>query len=72
MTERTGPMATEDVVLKEVAPLRVAELTATAASYGVDAHEAHDTDELTKLLSGGIADRARPTLINVRTTPVLG
>jgi effector-binding domain-containing protein len=27
-------MATEDVVLKEVAPLRVAELTATAASYG--------------------------------------
>ena len=27
-------MATEHVVLKEVAPVRVAELTATAASYG--------------------------------------
>jgi DNA-binding transcriptional MerR regulator len=32
--EREGHMNTEDVVLKEVAPIRVAELTATAASYG--------------------------------------
>jgi DNA-binding transcriptional MerR regulator len=31
--EREGRMNTEDVVVKEVAPLRVAELTATAASY---------------------------------------
>jgi DNA-binding transcriptional MerR regulator len=34
MIEREGHMNTEDVVLKEVAPIRVAELTATAASYG--------------------------------------
>ncbi len=34
MIRTTGPMATEDVVLKAVAPVRVAELTATAASYG--------------------------------------
>jgi benzoylformate decarboxylase len=48
------------------------DIVATAASYGVDSHEAHDTDELTKLLQAGIADRTRPTLINVRTTPALG
>jgi benzoylformate decarboxylase len=42
----------------------------TAASYGVDAHEAHTTDEVIKLVESGIADRERPTLINVRTTPV--
>jgi benzoylformate decarboxylase len=41
----------------------------TAASYGVDAHEAHSTDEVIKLVESGIADRERPTLINVRTTP---
>jgi DNA-binding transcriptional MerR regulator len=34
MIEREGHMHTEDVVLKEVAPIRVAELAATAASYG--------------------------------------
>jgi DNA-binding transcriptional MerR regulator/effector-binding domain-containing protein len=34
MIEKEGYMNTEDVVLKEVAPLRVAELTAIAASYG--------------------------------------
>jgi DNA-binding transcriptional MerR regulator len=34
--EREGHMNTEDVVLKEVAPVRVAELTATAAGYGPD------------------------------------
>jgi benzoylformate decarboxylase len=42
----------------------------TAASYGVDAHEAHSTDEVVKLVESGIADRDRPTLINARTTPV--
>jgi len=46
------------------------DVVATAASYGVDAHEAHSTDEVTKLVESGIADRERPTLINVRTTPV--
>jgi benzoylformate decarboxylase len=48
------------------------DIVATAASYGVDSHEAHDTDELVKLLRDGIADRTQPTLINVRTMPVLG
>jgi benzoylformate decarboxylase len=42
----------------------------TAASYGVDAHEAHASDEVTELVKSGIADRERPTLINARTTPV--
>jgi benzoylformate decarboxylase len=41
-----------------------------AASYGVDAHEAHTADEVIKLVESGIADRERPTLINARTTPV--
>ena len=45
-------------------------VVATAASYGVDAHEAHSTDEVTELVKAGIADRSRPTLINARTTPV--
>jgi benzoylformate decarboxylase len=36
----------------------------------VDAHEARTTDEVIKLVESGIADRERPTLINVRTTPV--
>jgi DNA-binding transcriptional MerR regulator/predicted transcriptional regulator YdeE len=34
MIEKEGHMGTEDVVLKEVAPLRVATLSAVAASYG--------------------------------------
>ena len=42
----------------------------TAASYGVDAHEAHTTDEVIKLVVSGIANRERPTLINARTIPV--
>ena len=42
----------------------------TAASYGVDAHEAHTTDEVIKLVESGIADRERPTLINARIIPV--
>lgn len=46
------------------------DVVATAASYGVDAHTAHDTDELASLLRSGTADRERPTLINVRTTKV--
>jgi len=35
-----------------------------------DAHEAHTTDEVAELLHSGIADRDRPTLINIRTTTV--
>lgn len=46
------------------------DVVATAASYGVDAHEAHTTDAVTELVKSGIADRSRPTLINARTTPV--
>jgi benzoylformate decarboxylase len=42
----------------------------TAASYGVDAHEAHTTDEVTELVKAGIADRSRPTLINAPTQKV--
>ena len=42
----------------------------TAASYGVDAHEAHTTDGVIKLMESGIADRERPALINVRSIPV--
>jgi DNA-binding transcriptional MerR regulator len=34
MIETEGHMNTQDVILKEVAPIRVAELTGTAASYG--------------------------------------
>jgi DNA-binding transcriptional MerR regulator/effector-binding domain-containing protein len=34
MIEKEGHMNTDDVVLKEVAPVRVAELAATAAGYG--------------------------------------
>ncbi len=34
MIEQEGHMNTEDVVLKEVTPIRIAELTAIAASYG--------------------------------------
>lgn len=45
-------------------------ITATAASYGVDAHEATDSDELADMLRAGVGDRERPTLINVRTTKV--
>jgi len=46
------------------------DVVATAASYGVDAHEAHTVDEVTELVAAGIADRDRPTLINARTVPV--
>ncbi|BBZ51012.1 benzoylformate decarboxylase [Mycobacterium heidelbergense] len=45
-------------------------VVATAASYGVDAHEARTTDEVIELVESGIADRERPTLINARTIPV--
>jgi DNA-binding transcriptional MerR regulator/effector-binding domain-containing protein len=34
MIETEGHMGTEDVVLKEIAPIRIAELSATAAGYG--------------------------------------
>ncbi|WP_102417914.1 benzoylformate decarboxylase [Mycobacterium sp. 4858] len=46
------------------------DIVGTAASYGVDAHEAHSSDEVYELVKAGIADRDRPTLINARTTPV--
>ena len=46
------------------------DIVATARSYGVDAHEAKTTDEVAELLNAGIADRDRPTLINISTTRV--
>jgi benzoylformate decarboxylase len=46
------------------------DIVATAASYGIDAHEAHSTDEVTNLVEAATADRDRPTLINARATPV--
>jgi benzoylformate decarboxylase len=46
------------------------DVVATAAGYGVDAHEAHTADEVTELVKAGIADCQRLTLINARTVPV--
>ena len=46
------------------------DIVGTAASYGVDAHEAQSTDEVVELVRAGIADRQRPTLINAHTIPV--
>jgi benzoylformate decarboxylase len=46
------------------------DIVGTAASYGVDAHEAQSTNEVVELVRAGIADRQRPTLINARTIPV--
>jgi benzoylformate decarboxylase len=46
------------------------DVVATAASYGVDSHEAQSTDEVVELVRAGIADRERPTLINAHTIPV--
>jgi benzoylformate decarboxylase len=48
------------------------DVVSTAASYGVDAHEAQSSDEVLELVRAGIADRQRPTLINARTVPVSG
>jgi benzoylformate decarboxylase len=48
------------------------DIVATAASYGVDAYEAHSTDEVTDLVRAGAADRDRPTLINTAITRVGG
>ena len=42
-------------------------IEATAASYGIDTHEATDTDQVAEMLRAGVEDRERPTLINVRT-----
>lgn len=42
----------------------------TAASYGVDVHEAGSADEVTHLVKAAIDDRQRPTLINARILPV--
>ncbi|WP_329326347.1 benzoylformate decarboxylase [Streptomyces sp. NBC_01689] len=41
------------------------DIKATAASYGVNTYEATDTDQVAELLRAGVADRERPTLINV-------
>jgi benzoylformate decarboxylase len=41
-----------------------------AASYGIDTHEATDTDQVAEMLRAGVDDRERPTLINVRTNKV--
>lgn len=46
------------------------DVVTVAKGYGADAKEATSTDELADMLKAGIADRDRPTLINVRTTPV--
>jgi benzoylformate decarboxylase len=46
------------------------DIVGTAASYGVDAHEAHSAEAVTELVRAGIADRQRPTLINARILPV--
>ncbi|MFI5783266.1 benzoylformate decarboxylase [Nocardia sp. NPDC051570] len=48
------------------------DIVATATSYGVDAHHASSTDEVTELLRAGIADRDRPTLINAPSATVGG
>jgi thiamine pyrophosphate-dependent acetolactate synthase large subunit-like protein len=45
-------------------------IEATAASYGIEAHEATDTDQVAEMLRAGVDDRDRPTLINVRTHQV--
>jgi benzoylformate decarboxylase len=45
-------------------------IEATAASYGIDAHVATDTDQLAEMVHAGVEDRERPTLINVRTNQV--
>jgi benzoylformate decarboxylase len=58
---------TPDVPGLDVPGLNIVE---TAASYGVDAHEAHTTDEVTEMVKAGIADRTRPTLVNARTQKV--
>ena len=46
------------------------DIVATAVSYGVRAHEAHDSEEVVELFRSGIEDRDRPTLINVPITRV--
>lgn len=46
------------------------DVVTVARGYGVDAKEATSTDELADMVKAGVADRDRPTLINVRTTPV--
>ena len=46
------------------------DVVATAASYGVDAHDARSAEEVTELVRAGIADRQRPTLINCATETV--
>jgi len=64
--ESTGGMRTEDVVLKHVAPVRVAELTATAASYGAQdirpAIQSLYPELLRRLEAAGILAAASPVI----------
>ncbi|MFC9439378.1 benzoylformate decarboxylase [Nocardia sp. NPDC057030] len=46
------------------------DIVGTAASYGLDAYRAADADELGDLVAKATTDHNRPTLIDVRTTPV--
>ena len=46
------------------------DIVSTAASYGVQAYEAHDSEEVVELFRSGIEDRDRPTLINVPVSHV--
>jgi benzoylformate decarboxylase len=46
------------------------DIVKTAESYGVQAREAHSTEEVIELLQAGVADSNRPTLINVEVVPV--
>jgi thiamine pyrophosphate-dependent acetolactate synthase large subunit-like protein len=48
------------------------DIVAIASGYGVHSEEAKNSKELEELVHNGIADRERPTLINVTTTPVAG
>jgi benzoylformate decarboxylase len=41
------------------------DIVGTAASYGVQAYEAHDSEEVVELFRSGIEQHDRPTLINV-------
>jgi len=45
-------------------------IEATAASYGIEAHVATDTEQVAELLRAAVDDREHPTLINVRTNKV--
>jgi thiamine pyrophosphate-dependent acetolactate synthase large subunit-like protein len=46
------------------------DIVTIASGCGINAHQAHNTAELTELLRLGIADREHPHLIEVRTVQV--